>query len=69
MQRNILKPAMQNSTPVPLQPIKLIPCLEISAIMKISRGISVSGHIPINEVITKEKIFAELRLSLLKQRF
>jgi hypothetical protein len=36
---------------------------------KKSLGISASGHIPTNKVITEEKIFAELRLSLLKQQF
>jgi hypothetical protein len=65
MQRNIPTPALKNSSPIPSTTDQFKPMPRKLRDQKKSLGISTSGHIPTNKVITKEKIFAELRLSLL----
>jgi len=67
MQHNIPKPVLRNNLPIQSTTDKFESPKKLRDRNK-SLGISTSGHIPTNEVITREKIFAELRLSLLKQR-
>jgi hypothetical protein len=67
MQHNIPKPVLRNNLPIQSTTDEFEASRKLRDRMK-SIGISTSGHIPTNKVITREKIFAELRLSLLKQR-
>jgi hypothetical protein len=60
---------LNNNPPIPSTTAQIKPPPRKLRDHKKNLGISVNVHIQINEVITKEKIFAELRLSLLKQRF
>jgi hypothetical protein len=60
---------LRNNPPIRSSTDQVEPSPQKLRDQKKSLEISATVHIQINEVITEEKIFAELRLSLLKQRF
>jgi hypothetical protein len=69
MQHNIPKYVVKNNPPIASTTDRVESPPKKLHDQKKSFEISTSAHISKNEVITEEKIFAELRLSLLKQQF